>query len=341
MDSRRLEARALKLHEALQREPYRFDFFHALRLLECVHADRARLGRSERALQDPVRLGQVPLLSFAPSTLAAFEPGQEGRAPRLLVFFLGLLGPSGPLPLHLTDFTADRIRSEGDRALARFLDVFHHRMLSFFYRAWADANPVVQLDRPSTDRFAIHVGSLAGMGLPSLRHVDARIDATKLHYAGWFAIPTRPAAGLRAMLEGFFELPVRIEELVGRWIELPEQDRCRLGGPPESAALGRTTVAGTRAWVCAHTFRIVFGPLGFADYQRLLPGREALRQLSALVLGYAGREFAWELKLILHKDEVPELRLGGPGELGRTTWFRTRPRTHDAEVALEPGAAAA
>jgi len=138
---------------ALAKAPWSFGFCHTLRRLDCLQPDRPRIGATARPADDPIRLGQQPSLRFAPSELAALEPPGKGRAPRLQVYFLGLLGPNGPLPLHLTEYARDRRRNSGDRTFTRFLDSFHHRMLSLLYRAWAQAQPAVGFDRPEQDRF--------------------------------------------------------------------------------------------------------------------------------------------------------------------------------------------
>ena len=109
---------------------------------------------------------------------------------------LRLLGPHGPLPTHLTEYVRDRVRNANDPTFARFLDIFHHRMVTLFYRAWANAQPAVSLDRPGRDRFSFYVGSLFGLGEAMLRERDAVPDFAKLHFAGLLAGPTRPAAGL-------------------------------------------------------------------------------------------------------------------------------------------------
>ena len=87
---------------------------------------------------DPVRFGQLPSLAFAPSTIAQFVPASDGRPPRLLELFFGLLGPNGPLPLHLTDYARERMTRWHDPTLVRFLDVFHHRMLSLLLSSVGD-----------------------------------------------------------------------------------------------------------------------------------------------------------------------------------------------------------
>ena len=138
-DQARTATRTLDLVRELERDPYRFSFFQALRRLEAENRDRPRLGESTRAAEDPIRLGQKPSMAFASSPLAAFERGKEGRADRLDVLFFGLFGPNGPLPNHLTEYAHDRIRNAKDTTFSRFADLFHHRMLSLFYRAWANA----------------------------------------------------------------------------------------------------------------------------------------------------------------------------------------------------------
>ncbi len=332
----RTAADAVAFYQALRQTPWAFDFFQALRHLECLHADKPRLGCSRRPADDPVRLAQQPSLDFAPSTLAAFD--SDGKSdvagavpPRLEVFFFGLFGPNGPLPLQLTDYARDRLRNAHDPTFARFADIFHHRLLSLFYRAWADARPTVTFDRPESDRFADYVGSLFGLGMASLRNRDAMPDLAKLHYAGLLGCQTRHADGLRAMLADFFKLPVEIESFIGHWLTLPLSSRCRLGESPATGALGKTAVIGERVWDCQHKFRIVMGPLSLADYERLLPGGDSLERLAAIVRNYIGDELQWDLNLILKKEEVPPLQLGVQGRLGWTTWLMERDLDKEAD----------
>ena len=105
-------------------------------------------------------------MTFASGPLAHLRPGEGDAPPRLTVNFFGLLGPNGPLPLHLTEYARDRLRNSDDPTMARFLDLFHHRMLLFFYRAWAAGQPTVSRDRPGEDRFETYIGSLPALPWP-------------------------------------------------------------------------------------------------------------------------------------------------------------------------------
>lgn len=325
--------------DRLAATPWAWSFYQAMRRLEVLHADRPRLGRSTRPSQDALRLAQEPLVEFASAALSAWEPGQEGAPPRLLVHFFGLFGPDGPLPLHLTEYARDRRRNHRDPTFQRFADIFHHRAMSLFYRAWADVRPTVAFDRPAEDRFALYAGSLVGLGMPSLLGRDAMPDLTKLHFAGLLAGQTRHAEGLAAILSAFFQMDVRIESFVGAWLPLPAGDVSRLGASPQTGALGRTVLLGGRIWSRQHKFRIVFGPLTLADYLRLLPGGASFRRLIPIVRNYVGDTLVWDVNLILRRGDVPPLQLGHGARLGWTTWLGSRRGAADAaELFLDASA---
>ena len=119
----RTATQVVEFEDRFEAEPFRFSFYRALRHLECLHSDRPRLGEAMRASEEPVRLGQEPSLGFAPSNLASFSKGANGKPSRLAVRFLGLFGPNGPLPLHLTEYAYDREHNFGDRTFRCFADV--------------------------------------------------------------------------------------------------------------------------------------------------------------------------------------------------------------------------
>jgi len=320
----------LTLEEQLAREPWHFGFYEALRQLECRYRDHARIGYAARPVDDAVRFGQTPSLQFAPSTLAEFSPKSQDL-PRLAVYFFGVLGANGPLPLHLTEYVRNRVRNAKDKALADFLDLFHHRLLSLFYRAWADKEPTVQLDRPDGDRFAFYVGTMLGVGETSLRDRDAMPDHDKLHFAAHLGCHTRHAEGLASILAAFFHMPIRIQEFVGEWLEMPEDSYCYLDAADDSTGqLGVSATIGTRSWQCQNKFRIVLGPVSLAQYSSLLPNGESSKRLVAIVRNYIGFELNWDVNLVLQKQDVSPVRLGEYGQLGWTSWLQGGKRTTDA-----------
>jgi type VI secretion system protein ImpH len=321
------------LMEQLSREPHRFSFFRAVRLLENHYRDHPRVGHSASPKEDPIRFGQKPSLAFAPSTIESFEipPDDEDAAPRMFVNFLGLFGPNGPMPLHFTEYARERLLNHRDPTVARFLDVFHHRMLSFFYRAWASSQKSVDLDRLESDGGAAGLGSLLGIGMESSRNRDAVPDWAKLYYSGRLAGATRNAEGLEAIIGDFLEIRAEIQTFAGQWLRLPVASQCRLGESPDTGTLGVTTIVGTYFWECQLGFRIRLGPMKLVDYERLLPNGSSFQRVRGWVYNYIGCELQWDVQLILEAGEVPETHLGDYGMLGWTTWLKSEPFPRDPD----------
>lgn len=325
------------LDSELEEQVARMDFFQVLRLIENANVLLPRIGASLRPRDDAVRFGQDPQLVFHPTTLAHFKRADgEGRA-RLAVNFFGLLGANGPMPVHITEYVRDRLRHGGDGTLLAFLDVFHHRMLSLFYRARATAEPVISLDRADGDRFSVFVGSMFGIGAPALQERDAIGDFAKLHFAGLLANKSRPAAGLVTILREYFKLPLAIEQFVGHWMRMPDEILSRIGRVDASNRLGSSMLLGKSVWDCQHKFRIVIGPVSYDDYQRFMPGGESMQRLLAWVSNYVGLTLDWDVRLILQKEAIPPLRLGGATRMGWSTWLTsTAPVRNPDQMLINP-----
>ncbi len=311
----------LNIVDALKQAPEKFNFFLALRSIECAAAEQPRLGESLRPVTDPVRLAQTPSQAFANATLDTFEQGKAGAPPRLSSFFFGLFGPHGALPAHLTEYARDRIRHDKDPTFSRFLDLFHHRMLSLFYRAWANGQPTVNFDREASDHFRKYVGALCGLGMPSSQQRDEFPDRSKLFFSGSFSNQVNNADGLVAILSGYFKMPVVIEEFIGEWMSLPAASQWRLGECEENGMIGKTALVGEKVWGCQHKFRLRFEPLNFAQFRALLPGGEDFPRVAAAVKNYVGYQLDWDLKLVLKREQVPAFVLGGDNQLGWSTWL--------------------
>lgn len=331
--SDRTREERLQLYEAwldaVAREPYRFDFYQAMRRIASAYPELPLPGEALRPADEPVRVAQPAELGFAPAAIHSIER-KAGSPPRLMQRAFGLLGPNGPLPIHLTEYTRDRSHHHADPTLQRFLDMLTHRFAMLFYRAWAEAQPVVSLDRPGNKASFNRIGALVGIGLPSLQDRDALPDASRLHFAGRLARQTRDADGLLAWCRIEFDVPVAVEQWCGHWSPLAREERSRLGRRG-GAVVGKSTVLGASVWDVQHKFRIVMGPLRLDQYRRFLPGGPDLARLQALVRHWVGLEFAWDLKLVLARAEVPKSVLGGRrAALGQTSWLGHYRRGRDA-----------
>ena len=334
----------LQLGEA----PYAHDIFQVLRRIQALNPTVPRLGDALRPRDEAVRLGQDPELDFAPANIHSFAT-DTGPVPRIGQRSFGLFGPMGPMPMHLTEYVRERARSHGDPTMMRFADVFHHRALLLFFKAWAQSRPVVHRDRPWDDDFARWVSALFGQAAKPFTQRDAIPDDAKRLHAAALSRGPRNAEGLVKILKQYFGVDVHIDPSVGHWLDLQDEDRSRLlpsTAPGRNTALGESAVLGKRVWDRQSNFRLRIGPLSYTQYQRLLPGQPARKALRDWLRQYLGMGMSCETRLVLQGSEVPRLQLGRrhkpgqptaaqAGQLGLNAWLgRQGPHPDRADMRL-------
>ena len=334
------------LLERVRAAPWRFGFIPLLRRLAAGQGGgKPPIGRAVRPRHEGFRLGQSADLAFAPREIAEVVlppesgssadfpgtagivpmPGNMPALPLLRLFGLGMLGPNGPLPLHDTEWVRERSRNHRDGTSADFLDVFHHRYLTQMYRAWAQGQAAAGLDRPEDETFSGYVARLTGHDPQEIRH-SALPSHARLSASAHLSQESRHADGLVQTLTQFFRVPVRLEEFLLHWIPVDDTDRSRLGENTSSSALGIGAVAGERVPDRQGKFRLVFGPLTLARYERFMPRGADVPVLVEWVRAFVGLEFAWELELQVLAVSAPSARIESTGQapgprLGWSTWL--------------------
>jgi type VI secretion system protein ImpH len=238
----------------------------------------------------------------------------NGRA-RVSGPWLGLLGSMGPLPMHLTEFAVYEARYAKGRPFGRFLDLISGRMLQFFYRAWADSQPVAMRDRPDDDRFGDYIAALSGAREGAGPAFPA---AARLHYAALFA-SRRSAVSIEDGLSDVLGQPVTIQEFQPRWRELETDDRTRLGG--EYAQLGSSAMLGARSLSNSDAFRLVVRASSLRDYRSLLPKGKRFAIAAEALDAFAPSHLEWDIALELEERHAQPVRLDGKAQLGWTGWM--------------------
>ncbi|HVW02008.1 MAG TPA: type VI secretion system baseplate subunit TssG, partial [Planctomycetaceae bacterium] len=248
--------------DQLLTEGYRFRFFQAVRLLEAAGADRVPLGHELDPEQEVVRMQAHPSLDFPASEIVDVISGQDAGPPVMTVTFFGMYGPQGALPQHYTERLIERLAKK-DTTLRAFLDLFNHRLLSLFYRAWEKYQfwvigerslrrerevrregderyrAFVLDERPRRDPLAQVLLDLAGLGSVATRYrlanrdqLEGRTeisDQTWRFYSGLLSQRHRNAINLEQRLSAYFQRPLRLRPHCGRWLQLDDSDRTRLG----------------------------------------------------------------------------------------------------------------
>ena len=176
---------------------------------------------------------------------------------------MGLTGPSGVLPVRYTELLIDRARYR-DTAMWSFLDIYTHRAVSLFYRAWEKYRFPVQYER-GNDAFTEYLFDFVGLGTNGLKNRQAVEDETLLPYAGLLAQKPHSSVSLEQMIADYFEIDAQVEQFFGQWIELDDESITRIG--TANSKLGYTAIAGTRIWDQQSKFRLRLGALPFQKFQ--------------------------------------------------------------------------
>jgi type VI secretion system protein ImpH len=307
----------MTFRDELIAEPWRFDLFAVLRRLERENPLKARIGCSRTLAEEFVTLCQDPYLEFPDSNIEAAEASSSCRL-RLKVKFLGMFGPQGALPLTTTHEAHSWV-NERDDAFARFVDVFQRRFLELFFRAWADARPVSQNDRPAEDRFRAYIGSMIGIGTRAYYDADSISDFAKLGFAGLLAPRVKSASRLRSFLSKLLGARVEIEEFVGVWLNLDEGERTHVGRG--NSRLGEDCICGANIYGVDDKFRVrVFVP-DITRFREFLPGSPLAEETAEAIFLYVGEEYDWDMELAIPAGEITPVRLGESVQLGWTSWM--------------------
>jgi type VI secretion system protein ImpH len=349
------------LRQRLQREPYRFDFFQAVRLFERLAREQApdvpcqTVGSDGAPEQECVRFRALASLSYPAAPVAQIRQAartEEQPTPEMLVAFLGLTGPTGVLPSHYTALLMRRLRAK-DTSLRDLLDLFNHRLVSLFYRAWEKYRLPFAYERSRLDqspkgpeKIAQALYCLVGRGTGGLRGRQEIPEEVFLYYSGHFAHQLRSASALELLLNDYFALPIRVQQFQGQRLRLDRDDQTRLPSRKRpgglNSRLGVDVVLGDHVWDVQGKILLRVGPLTYEQFSRFFPSDgDLLRPVSQLTRSYIGAEFVFDLQLVLKADEVPRTRLGakqaGGSRLGWNTWMRSRPCTREVDDAVFSG----
>ena len=322
----------------LEREPYSFRFFQAVRLLERLYPERNPVGLFVSPASEAVAFSSVPSLSFPASEIQELRIEKDGQA-TLRVNFMGLSAATGALPHPYTEYLLERIRAK-DHGPGDFFDVFNRRIIALFYRAWQKYRFYIAYERTGAtdDVISAKLLDLIRLGTGGLTHRMEIEDEAGLYYAGLLSQRRPTAQGLKQLLEDYFDVPVSVEQFTGTWSRLPAANQTFLR---DSGAfcerLGMGTIVGDEVWDQHGTVTVRLGPMSFERYQQFLPGARASCELRAWLRLYANREFDFIVQLVLEREETPGMKLGEDGagapRLGLVSWLKNRPLQHDPDEA--------
>ncbi len=337
------------LIDRLRDEPYRFEFFQAVRVLLSDYRKNSSGQQDLDILGQVIQFRSSVSLSFPPSEIESlvFEAQEQdatasvsatGLQSKKLNFrrvtitpsFMGLTGPMGVMPRHYTHYVAEREIYHRDTATRAFLDIFTTRAVALFYQTWLKYRLHLQYEADRKNRFLPMVMSLTGLGLSGMNErlegdTKGIADESLAYYAS--ALRERPQSvqWFSRVVADYFRVQCSVEQFIGQWFQLPESEYTKLG--VANCGLGVSTFTGARVWDRNTKVRLTIGPLRKAQFNEFLPGSSAAYNLKRFFRLMVGATFDCEVKLILdRRDLAPaslDARLGGT-KLGWNGWISSR-----------------
>ena len=340
------------LVERLLSRGWEFPFFQAIWLLERYCSDRLPVGDRGPVAKEAFRFRPDVAMGFPASDVRRITERTEAAADtsyyQVDVTFMGLYGVSSPLPIH---YAIDILRSvdkfsaaesqqnettaggERQTALSEtgsspardFLDIFHHRLISLFYRSWLKYRYDVSFGIPGrnviTDYLLWLIGCPGGFDNATLGVSPIRM----IRYAGILTQRPRSGVTLEGMLGDYWkDVAVEVEQCVGRWVPLSQADMNRAG--VANSTMGVDLTVGEQVYDLSGAFNISMGPMNWTTYLSFLPDGTCFEQTRSLVQLFCADPLSFTIELSLNAGEVPEMQLSSGAEaarLGFTSWVRT------------------
>ncbi|BCZ80777.1 type VI secretion system baseplate subunit TssG [Paraburkholderia terrae] len=288
------------------------NFFRFCQLIELAAPDRPPIGTTDSPTDEPVRFRSRARLGFPRREIDAIESDLDDllKPPAIVTTFLGLYGVDARMPSYFADEVAQN--REGAEPLAAFLDLFHHRVVTQYYRVWRKYRYPAGFRKDGTDEVSRYLLSYAGLGFgtPDIaRAVGTRKLLSMLGLAGQ---KTRTAEGLAGVLRHAVpDTDVDVEEFHPVWVNTDCDQRVALG---ESCLLGRGF------YDRSNSVRIVLTPNTRESVLALLPGHNGHREVMTLLRFYLGYEAQANLEMLVAPDLMPPQKLSADEvRLGFTT----------------------
>lgn len=319
------------VHEQLHEKPWTYGFFQAVRVLQRLNPGKQPVGYFVSPADEAVHFTVPTSIAFPASEVQSLDRAGS-RGPNMGVNVFGLLGQQGVLPYWYSVVIDDAARSKNEAPRA-FFDLFQHRMLSLFYRAWEKGRPEVAFERGGTDQLEEGLRSVVGLDSPALRARLSVPDTAMLFYSGLLGPTQRSALALEQMLVDYFAVPTEVVQFSGGWFALDREAQTCLGNDGPTEELGLGTVLGDAIWNEQARVRIRVGPLSREEFEGFLPGGSAFEELRDLVRFHTGEDVETEVQLVMRKADVRGVVLGDAMSLplGRGSWVSTHTVTQDKE----------
>ena len=312
--------------QQLKENPSGFDFYQAVYTLERQFSHEQKkwqgVGRDGFPGQELVRFKSVQHLGFPGQPVSKVQnraektSGSDNDVVDMMVSFMGLTGPSGVLPQHYTELVLQRLKQR-DKTMRDFFDIFNHRLISLYYRAWEKYRFACQYESAleESDSFSAVLKNLSGSQ-----------SSLGLYYAGAFSKHNRSAQQLTQILSELLGTKVELNPLQGRWLKIADTEQSRLATAflprGQHASLGRSTMLGSKVWDVSGAIELLITvPQGKAE--PLLSGSYQHQLIQNLLADFLPSALKVRITLLGRYSDFPQAQLG-QSRLGLSGSLRVR-----------------
>jgi type VI secretion system protein ImpH len=301
------------LRELLGTDGKKFNFFQAVQLLLRLSPESAPIGELGPSQDEALRFVHDPSMIFHASDVSEIKTRvmTNGHAhAQIMSTFLGLYGSMSPLATFVSEDVIAAERDE-EKSLKAFYDIFHHRLLSLFYRAWKKYRFAAGFRTDGSDVFTKRAlvfvgvdanGAMPRQGLPAIE---------LLALAPLLAQRTRSSRTLQIILQRLLPgTPVSIKQFVLRKVKLDHDQRVHLG--VQNTVLGENFTIGRTVMDRSGRFRVAVGPVDYDVFEALMPGGRYHTKLRKIVEQFSRGVLESELELKVREDSAPRFQLGNP-----------------------------
>ncbi|WP_051303557.1 type VI secretion system baseplate subunit TssG [Psychromonas aquimarina] len=287
--------------------PEEYDFYQAVytieRQLAAGKEQQRKVGHDSIPKNELVRFKSDQHLGFPGTSVSKVVPRPSAAHESMLdmhVSFMGVTGTNGALPQHYTELVLERLKYK-DTGMRDFFDLFNHRLLSLYYRAWEKYRFPIGFEKSSQN----HLDSFS----TALNELTGSTNSIGKFYAGIFNRKVRNVAGLRQILSHFTGCEIDIDQFQGKWQQLAESEQTKLGrrSQPEGqfACLGVDASIGQKIWDISSSIKVVIKPDAGSKIKDYLNGGRIYQGVNQLISEYLGKSMDYKIQLQVNIGQMP------------------------------------
>ncbi len=313
--------------EGLLKSPQEFDFDQAINILEQLDPGATPLGSETDPQNEAIQIKSHVSFAIPTSELQSLqqEPDQK---PILWINFLSIAGIQGPLPTPYTETVIDRTRQK-DTGFRDFLDIFNHRLATFWHRLRKKIMPGVLQAPPQDAPIGKTLLQIAGIAHPNLLQGLKISPQILMSYHDIIWKRPHSGAGLLRLIKSYFNVPVVIEQFEGAWREAHAHDLSKIGSKKgQFNELGKNMILGKKCWDQTAAASIAIGPLSWNEYCSFLPTPASsnvvttFSLLKELSYFFIGMNTQIHLRLKLNRFDIKPVMLNRKFALGYNSWLK-------------------